>query len=259
MKNHSAQQGFSLVELALVLAILGLLAGGVVGGQSMIHRARVNTVISDTTQYRTAYNKFKEVYQAIPGDYADATEQWGANTVTACANTPTTADRTPNKLTCNGDGNNIILPPEHTRVWQHMANAELIDGSFTGTTDIAGGITPGENAPGGPFENATYYIDTSGPHVGAGAYFDQPQVTELAFGRSVSGSWPAGAVLTPIDHYSIDIKMDEGTPGNGKVRSLKPASNPGCASTADAATAIYDRTQTGQNCTLWMLIGEPVL
>lgn len=259
MKNASSTHGFTLVEMAIVLAVLGLLAGGIVGGQALISRAKINGVIVDVGKYRTAYGKFQEIYQAIPGDYVDATEHWGANTATACTGSPTAADRTPKKLTCNGNGDNIIVPREHVFVWQHLSNAGLVEGTFTGTLDSAGGITPGENAPAGPFESSTFYIDTSGPHVGLAAYYDQPRITELAFGRRVNGSWPSSPVLTPTDQYAIDIKMDEGTPGNGKIMSLKPANNPGCANSADAAVAIYDRTQSGQNCTLWVLIGEPVL
>lgn len=265
MKNNHATLGFTLIEMAIVLAILGLLAGGVMAGQSLIKRSRVNTVIVDIGKYRTAFGKFQEIYQATPGDYVDATEQWGSNTASACTGSPTAADRTAKKITCNGNGDNIILPREHVFLWQHLANAGLVDGSFTGTLDSSNGITPGENAPTGPFESSGYYIDTSGPFGPAygqpvsGTYYDQPLITELTFGRRVNASWPSAPSLAPTDQYSIDLKMDEGTPGNGKIRSLKTGANPGCATSDDASLAVYDRTRSAANCTLWIHIGTPII
>src|SRR5438034_8642401 len=67
------QQGFTLIEIAIVLVIIGLLLGGVLKGQELITSARVRNLISMQDGIKAAYFGFLDRYRALPGDYAQAT------------------------------------------------------------------------------------------------------------------------------------------------------------------------------------------
>ena len=67
------QRGFTLVEIAIVLVIIGLLLGGVLKGQEMIENARIKSVIGDMNGISAAYNSYVDRYHAIPGDEPTAT------------------------------------------------------------------------------------------------------------------------------------------------------------------------------------------
>lgn len=66
MKN--TQSGFTLVEIAIVLVIIGLLLGGVLKGQEMIENARIKSIVNDMNGVSAAYNSYMDRYHAIPGD-----------------------------------------------------------------------------------------------------------------------------------------------------------------------------------------------
>ena len=70
--------GFTLVELSIVLVILGLLVGGVLAGQSLIHAAELRAISTELTNYKTAIGAFRDKYLAIPGDMNNAVKFWGA-------------------------------------------------------------------------------------------------------------------------------------------------------------------------------------
>ncbi|MES2316482.1 MAG: prepilin-type N-terminal cleavage/methylation domain-containing protein [Pseudomonadota bacterium] len=67
------QSGFTLVEIAIVLVIIGLLLGGVLKGQEMIENARIKSVVADMNGISAAYNSYIDRYRAIPGDEVAAT------------------------------------------------------------------------------------------------------------------------------------------------------------------------------------------
>ncbi len=69
MQSKKYQQaGFTLVEIAIVLVIIGLLLGGVLKGQEMIENSRIKAVVNDMNGVAAAYNSYQDRYRAIPGD-----------------------------------------------------------------------------------------------------------------------------------------------------------------------------------------------
>src|SRR2546428_11679083 len=91
MKNR--QQGFTLVEIAIVLVIIGLLLGGILKGQEMITQAKIKNVIADFSGVSAAYHGYQDRYRAIPGDDPNAATRWAALT---------------NPAPVAGDGNGIV-------------------------------------------------------------------------------------------------------------------------------------------------------
>ena len=66
MKNN--QKGFTLVEIAIVLVIIGLLLGGILKGQEMIIQAKIKNAITDFSGVSAAYYGYQDRYRALPGD-----------------------------------------------------------------------------------------------------------------------------------------------------------------------------------------------
>ena len=55
MNTIRKQAGFTLVEIAIVLVIIGLLLGGILKGQEMITQAKIKNVIADMSGVSAAY------------------------------------------------------------------------------------------------------------------------------------------------------------------------------------------------------------
>jgi prepilin-type N-terminal cleavage/methylation domain-containing protein len=69
MKRQSSKQsGFTLVEIAIVLVIIGLLLGGVLKGQELITSSKAKALFADKTALQTAYNMYSDRYKQLPGD-----------------------------------------------------------------------------------------------------------------------------------------------------------------------------------------------
>src|ERR1017187_6530961 len=64
------QSGFTLIEMAIVLVIIGLIVGAVLVGQDLIRAAEVRATISQIEKYNTAVNTFRGKFNALPGDIA---------------------------------------------------------------------------------------------------------------------------------------------------------------------------------------------
>ena len=251
-------RGFSLVELSIVLVILGLLTGGILAGQSLIRAAELRSVSNDYTRLVTAVGTFRDKYFALPGDMTNATKFWGA----ADAD-PATCRTSTNPGTCNGNGNGKIASislgsDEHFRSWQHLANAGLIEGSYTGVTGTSHPnehVLPGVNAPRSRINNAAFGWNGSLGVVTNPAdthYFVGNYSNPLQFGTSAPASY--GPAIKPEEAWNIDTKLDDGLPHQGSVRSLKNAStiNPGCAA---ASNVEYALTATGTLCSLTLITG----
>jgi prepilin-type N-terminal cleavage/methylation domain-containing protein len=123
--SSKRESGFTLIEIAIVLVIIGLLLGGVLKGQELITGARVRNFIQQQDGVKAAYFGFLDRFRALPGDYSQA-----------LANIPNIG------VTCtsaagngNGNGDGAILfgaqPYENLLVWEHLSKSGFINGSYT--------------------------------------------------------------------------------------------------------------------------------
>lgn len=252
------EHAFSLVELSIVLVILGLLTGGILSGQSLIRASELRSVAADFTRYHTAVNTFRDKYMAIPGDMPNATRFWGAQDSGDGLGADCTGTASTTALTCNGNGDNSISFNveyyEIFRFWQHLANAGLIEGTYSGVT---GG---GSNAHCLPSGNCA-------PSKISSAFFGVRHMANTANGNIVATNantfyfgalHPSGMPIYPIikaeEAWNIDTKLDDGKPGYGIVIGPSATGRPNCTTTDVISTSEYLLTDTTKGCNIYMVV-----
>ncbi len=99
--------GFTLIELSVVLLIVALIAAGVLIGRSMIRQSQVMSIIVDEKKYVDSARAFRDKYNALPGDMANATNYWGPDP-NGCPDSNQPVYSKPQTNTCNGNGNGLI-------------------------------------------------------------------------------------------------------------------------------------------------------
>jgi prepilin-type N-terminal cleavage/methylation domain-containing protein len=258
MAHTHKKNGFTLVELAIVLVIVGLLAGGVIVGQAMIRSAELQSAVSEINQYKDAVVRFQDKYAELPGDMSDATSYWGELASSNCENANVTATGDGND-TCNGDGDGLIdgdiSGQEWYHAWVHMRNAGLIEGRFTGTRS-GGAAVPGTNIPASVLDGGGYaLLGDSTPNSWLGEY--EPY---MVMGAQTANDTPSGGILKPEEAWNIDTKLDDGVPSLGKVRAFRvSACSSVGSSTADHNGAAYALSLTGESCALIFTFSDPGL
>lgn len=256
--NRSMQRGFSLVELSVVLVILGLLTGGILAGQALIHASELRSISADITRFRTAFAAFQEKYNALPGDMTNATSYWTAAAAGAACITATSTGT----ATCDGNGSQTIglngVSNENFRAWQHLANAGMLEGRFSGVAGSGGAnhAVAGENTPPGKISNSLYNVEFIGVYTAASPsafYFDRQYGNVFRYGKGDTTGWPTVGAITAPELWNIDTKMDDGMPGLGTVFTFK-SSAISCADSDDTITARYRSDLTGTYCLAYFLV-----
>jgi prepilin-type N-terminal cleavage/methylation domain-containing protein len=214
----SMQKGFTLVEIAIVLVIIGLLLGGILKGQEMITQAKIKNVMADFSGISAAYHGYQDRYRRLPGDDNQAAGAAGRWTDLVAADD-------------NGDGNGVVAGPyngagniESRNFWLHLRRAGFVAGS-------------GKDQP---FNALTGML---GVQTGDGA---TPPVATLLDGAGPGfiGLIMCSANLPDKIAVAVDTQMDDGLAGKGTVRALIQA-GPNPATGVGAATAAY--AETGSN------------
>ncbi|MBN8542908.1 MAG: prepilin-type N-terminal cleavage/methylation domain-containing protein [Alphaproteobacteria bacterium] len=257
-------RGFSLVELSIVLVILGLLTGGILAGRSLIRAAELRSMPTEVHKYNAAMMAFRDKYFALPGDMRNAVRFWGAQaggaadgTDAACQALDFSSPAT-TQATCNGNGDGMIGWLESWRAWQQLANAGLIEGTYTGVPGLLADTTwgtPGLNIPRSKVDpNGGYTYTWQGSvAVGNPSLFAGNYGNMLRYGGQ-NGVDQAGYLLAQ-EAWNIDTKMDDGKPSTGNMRGPKNASRPNCVSTDVETTAEYQLTTTIKQCNLFFISG----
>lgn len=220
-------RGFSLVELSIVLIIIGLLVGGIMAGQNLIHATKLRNTMVEVDGFIKAVRMFREQYGELPGDFSRATQVWGSQGASCGASTA--------KLTCNGDGDGFI---EHTpvsnsveklRAWQHLGNAGFIEGVFTGAYD-SNALRRNVNSPASTIDNGVYEIRHTSTLSPANVHSRTGHFIRLG---AVSGQNAVNSVLSPIDVQSIDGKYDDGRANNGEILAQNGANSGNCLTSSN--------------------------
>jgi prepilin-type N-terminal cleavage/methylation domain-containing protein len=194
------QAGFTLVEIAIVLVIIGLLLGGILKGQEMIIQAKVKNSLTDFSGVSAAFYGYQDRYRAIPGDDPGATRWTGAVVST------TAGDRV---LTGVYSATDVATPlaatPETIIWWDHLRRSGFVTGasgglkpvnSFNGVLGVQQGDGAGVGAtPAGPILPAT-----------AGVGFVNLMLCSTNLPDKVA--------------VALDVQMDDGNPATGSVRAV---------------------------------------
>ncbi len=223
------ERGYTIVELALAMTIIGLLAGSILIARDLVASAETRLISRELARYQSAYLTFRDKYNALPGDMNNAAQIWGAadGSNGNSANCPQNA--TTDTTTCNGDGNGVIMTSNATypqnesqRAWQHLKNSGLVEGPFVGTVD--GLANPGL-ALGQVFmasrANGAGYQFYSDPKGWANAYEGNGGIQAIR----VAGLMVDAAGLVQLGSpsfsgyqvFTIDEKVDDSKPGTGKI------------------------------------------
>ena len=123
------QSGFTLIEIAIVLVIIGLLLGGILKGQELIAQGRIRNVANDFQSVTAAVNLYQDRYRALPGDDPSAATRW---TASGSITTDGNGDGTIGSGTAATPAYNSTSPTDESRLfWQHLRLAGLIGGPTT--------------------------------------------------------------------------------------------------------------------------------
>ncbi|MDR2107496.1 MAG: prepilin-type N-terminal cleavage/methylation domain-containing protein [Holosporaceae bacterium] len=185
--SSKQNRGFSLVEVAIAIAVIGLIAGFALKGRELIRVAGLRAAGDQVNAFRVAIRSFVDKYGALPGDFANAREMIGDSLQ-------------------NGRGDGIISSPEDAKLfWKHLEAADLI--SF-------------ETVNGYPISKAGGFYSVSSVVSGC------PGTWIILCGGTSDNRNFVGA-LSPEDAFCIDKNNDDGNPNTGEIRAIRSSTASG--------------------------------
>jgi prepilin-type N-terminal cleavage/methylation domain-containing protein len=233
--NKARNAGFTLVEIAIVLVIIGLLLGGILKGQELINSARVRNMADMNAGIQGAYYGFIDRFRRVPGD-------WGAAAAEAAIGVDITGGGNDNGRIDNDPADSPYAEPN--ALWEQLSKAGFIQGAYTG--DPAAPDTNSNQTPLNAFNNIVI-LGRTDEYVDRNA--DAQVRLNMVLGRGV-----------PVDIVrELDVKLDDGVPDTGVLRLALETSatfgapaeteaNCSMADPDDATALIYNIAADVQDC-----------
>lgn len=207
---RTRETGFTLVEIAIVLVIIGLLLGGILKGQEMIVQAKIKNAIADLSGTSAAYYGYRDRYRAIPGDDPNAATRW---------TTPSAATAGDGDGIVEGKYNTTTPTDESYNWWDHLRRAGFISGS-------------------GAAQPLNAFTGKIGVQTGDGA---SPPAAALG---GLTGLLICSAGLSDKVAIALDSQMDDGKIGSGTVRGQLHGTTPNPDIATTVGVSAYEETGT---------------
>ncbi len=269
MKLIKEEKGFTLVELAIVMAIIGLLIGGILKGQELMENARVASTVSQIKSYEAAVTTFRDTYSALPGDMPNPQTRLSGCNANCTPVAATAGDQViglaDNATLGNGITATTPLPGgasnETTLFWVHLLLADLI-GGVTDSAIRVGNISAwGETHPAAKIGGGFFVGHSDGnnttinPFPGRPAAPNPPATVPagmvLILRNSVVGAvnQTAGVQpLSPLRAAQIDRKIDDGQSSAGTVQAYGVTNS--CYATLAGGAISYQENVKSKDCGL---------
>lgn len=238
-------QGFTLLELAIVLVVIGLITGSIFVGRDLIRTARVNSTVAQLNQFNSAANAFETKYGYLPGDIpGEKASRFNLYYITGTLQ---------DAIGC-GDGNGIIegwntspwvgganFAGEVVMFFLHLSQAGMVDGMYGAGgahVTISGATTTGGSYSGSQPPTVTStssYVNEILPEAkfGHGNFFTVGSSATVNYFiltgvNKVKNSADLGSTnnITPVEAAMFDKKIDDGMPGTGTVFALDTVTTP---------------------------------
>lgn len=211
------QSGFTLVELAIVLVIIGLIVGGVLVGQDLIKAAEIRSAVAQIEKYNTAATAFRTKYDGFPGDLVDA----------RAANFGLTAGGDGSDGLSDGDGilengatgaDKQGVGGESILFWRHLTEAQFISEGFAAAPGTVAAALANDAAVATmlPTLKLRESADIHATGIGGRNYYYVAAVTAVTV---TTGVPTEAAALSPIEAENIDSKVDDGGTNTGIIRA----------------------------------------
>jgi prepilin-type N-terminal cleavage/methylation domain-containing protein len=218
--------GFTLIEIAIVLVIVGLLLGGVLKGQELITGARVRNLTSQQDGIKAAFFGFQDRFRALPGDYATA------DVNISCS--PACLDGNNGRIESNSTGG---FTHEEILAWNHLTAAGFLNGSYATASTTRHRVTPyPEESVQLLFQiiyDGTYGLSTT-----------SPSKHNLKSGAQIR--WRSSRVDRKVDDGNLTGAFQFSTYDSGT--GTAPVTNPNGCLTSNTAPALWDITGGNTNC-----------
>ena len=210
------QSGFTLVEIAIVLVIIGLLLGGVLKGQELINSAKVKNFAQDFRSVPLFIYGYQDKFRALPGDDKDPAGH--------VKGTPASTGTKGNGL-IEGEWDSETVADETVLFWQHVRLAGLATGSTDFTDALKAGLPT--NADGGRLGIQ-----------GGAAPIKNMSGTYFACSKGIYGKFVK----------QLDATMDDGDPSKGSMQAVESGKTNSATPTAGTTLASIDDSKTYDVC-----------
>ena len=219
------QSGFTLIEIAIVLVIIGLLLGGVLKGQELINSAKVKNLASDFKNIPVFVYGYQDKFKALPGDDANCCGANGHLGATATIGSTATCN---NGLAapCTGNGvvdgawDSVTAGDESVVFWQHVRLAGLAPGQTV--VSVAGGRTD-------PY----FPLNAVGGRIGIEAGGTKPPIANMKGTYIICSEGILGKFAK-----QLDTTMDDGVPNTGSIMIMAVNTAAAGPATRTPATAL---------------------
>lgn len=215
-KSKKSQKGFTLVELAIVLVIIGLIVSGVLVGQDLIKAAELRATLRQHQEFQVAVNTFIGKYNGIPGDINGT--KYGLNQIVAGSGCDGTANHgDADGLLEDSNGATLEHNGELSCFWGHLtvSGKELIKGVYNGHQSDTPGATindvVGSDMPKLKFGSTGWGVFNDGT---------SNWYTTGVVGSNALDLYVSTTDFVPIEASDLDTKIDDGVPTSGNLQTV---------------------------------------